>query len=675
MKAITRNDLPVEQRIRAVEIMVELFGGIPLDSTDHIEESAPAALKARIAWALGLGAPNSRAVAALSTMCRDSNAHVVRSALESWSRLVRVLAPEDVPAIQDDLLANDRRIRSAMVHWLTSASVHKTDLDFGADELITARSAYRLGAPPQCALTCLADALEAGPAGEDWLEIIRLMQLGIGDINVDKSDGNGMVGYSTQTHMRLDDGVKQHCENRLLTLFPSEDPEIDRELGRLLAMLQARDDRWPAKILAMCTDDSRVEDDIHYLMVLAHITARRSSADAEMTAAALVRLHQKMIEGEKYASRNWPRRVSDTFERLCRLDQQLPAALVAHPDFGQPQHSLFVLLMPSEYRKRGAARLLSWIQDDLIDESDWTADLVRALATLPANQSLNLLREQWPDFRLRDAIVNILAKTPEEVDRSRFLDSLQSARSSTINTAATALGQLAPQATPDHLATALSVLRRHCSDMKYVRTRQAMTSLLEHWAQQDFKISEEGIGLDELAATYEPLFTWFKNLYPEQSKRFDGLAGLTDWKERFTGIDWNAGDIDRGEVIFQRFQCATCHTGDRRMGPDLQPVARRFSRDDLFASIIEPNQNVSPAYQAKQFITASGRVYSGMVVYESPNGTLLQTGPDETVRIADDEIVERTTSPTSLMPDGLLRDATDQDLTDLYAFLQDLAKR
>ena len=64
-----------------------------------------------------------------------------------------------------------------------------------------------------------------------------------------------------------------------------------------------------------------------------------------------------------------------------------------------------------------------------------------------------------------------------------------------------------------------------------------------------------------------------------------------------------------------------------------------------------------------------------MVVYESPNGTLLQVGPDETIRIADDEIIEITSSPTSLMPNGLLRDATDQDLTDLYAYLQDMAKR
>jgi putative heme-binding domain-containing protein len=501
------------------------------------------------------------------------------------------------------------------------------------------------------------------------------MQLGIGDINVTQTDDQGMVGYSPQHPIVLDRGVKQHCEQVLLSQFPTEDPEVDRELGRLLAMLQAEDDAWPTRILAQCTEQSHVEDDLHYLMVLAHLKGRRSAQDAEQTATALVGLHSKMMEGEKYASRNWPRHVSDMFERLCTLDRQLPQALVEHPDFGLPQHSLFALLVPSEYRTRSAERLLARINDDLVDDSEWTPELVRVIASLPNDQSLDLLRQQWLDFRLRDAIVVVLAKDPKELDRSRFVDSLQSARPSTVNIAAAALCSLPARATPEQLAAALSVLKRHCADAQYAKTRHALSNLLHHWTQQEISISEQGTSIDDLAATYQPWFDWFEQLYPEQSQRFRGLAGLAEWKNRFNEMDWTTGDVERGRIVFQRLQCAACHTGNRRLGPDLQPIARRFSRDDLFASIIEPNQNVSPTYQTKRFVTASGRVFSGMVVYESPNGTLLQTGPDETIRIADDEIVEVTSSPNSLMPNDLLREATDQDLTDLYSYLQQLAKQ
>ena len=53
---------------------------------------------------------------------------------------------------------------------------------------------------------------------------------------------------------------------------------------------------------------------------------------------------------------------------------------------------------------------------------------------------------------------------------------------------------------------------------------------------------------------------------------------------------------------------------------------------------------------------------------------LVQTGLDGVVRITDTTGLTRTPSRRSLMPDGLLKEASDQDLADLYAFLQTLVK-
>jgi hypothetical protein len=60
-------------------------------------------------------------------------------------------------------------------------------------------------------------------------------------------------------------------------------------------------------------------------------------------------------------------------------------------------------------------------------------------------------------------------------------------------------------------------------------------------------------------------------------------------------------------------------------------------------------------------------------VYESPEGTLLQTGPDTTVRITDVEKSSMRPSTQSLMPSGLLDTFSDQDLADLYAHLKSIA--
>jgi hypothetical protein len=52
--------------------------------------------------------------------------------------------------------------------------------------------------------------------------------------------------------------------------------------------------------------------------------------------------------------------------------------------------------------------------------------------------------------------------------------------------------------------------------------------------------------------------------------------------------------------------------------------------------------------------------------------TLVQTDPDNTVRVGGDEIIAMRKSRVSLMPNGLLNDATDQDIADLFAHLKTL---
>jgi len=99
-----------------------------------------------------------------------------------------------------------------------------------------------------------------------------------------------------------------------------------------------------------------------------------------------------------------------------------------------------------------------------------------------------------------------------------------------------------------------------------------------------------------------------------------------------------------------------------------------LSRDDLFTAIIDPNLEVSPAFRTTLVATSSGQVYHGLIVYESPEGTLVQTGPDTTVRVTDVEQSSLRPSSLSLMPTGLLDTLSDQELSDLYAHLKTLGQ-
>ncbi|MCA9114981.1 MAG: hypothetical protein KDA79_07830, partial [Planctomycetaceae bacterium] len=62
------------------------------------------------------------------------------------------------------------------------------------------------------------------------------------------------------------------------------------------------------------------------------------------------------------------------------------------------------------------------------------------------------------------------------------------------------------------------------------------------------------------------------------------------------------------------------------------------------------------------------------VIYNSVDGVTLRTGQNETVRLEAGEIDERRTLRSSLMPRGLLKGMSDQELADLDAFLRSLSR-
>ena len=58
--------------------------------------------------------------------------------------------------------------------------------------------------------------------------------------------------------------------------------------------------------------------------------------------------------------------------------------------------------------------------------------------------------------------------------------------------------------------------------------------------------------------------------------------------------------------------------------------------------------------------------------YTVAESTLIQADPETTVRIRQEELATIRKSPLSPMPAGLLREASDEELADLYAWLRSM---
>lgn len=131
------------------------------------------------------------------------------------------------------------------------------------------------------------------------------------------------------------------------------------------------------------------------------------------------------------------------------------------------------------------------------------------------------------------------------------------------------------------------------------------------------------------------------------------------------------GDPIKGHLLFQK-NCAVCHTlfGEgNKIGPDLT-TADRKNREYLITQIVDPSAVIRAEYQAFNIETKDGRSLFGLVVENTPATVTLVDSKNERTVVARNKIEEMKPSPVSLMPEKILDPLSDQELCDLFSYLQ-----
>ncbi len=671
------------ERIRALEVLVEVFNGVTPLLAAQVADGRDAELTARAVWAVSRGVDSPDARAFLAMMTRRDDPRIARAAWEAVLSLPTDVAAPTQPDWYRGLNSDYRRVREATVLAARSrgmqsfaAAPHPAQPTerqrlgvlniFGPD---------RPGVPgwlEQYFNTCV---FVFGRSSEEHARIsaVRLLQIGLGDVKIvqDQPDTHdGFIGARTDD---VPATLRRHVVERLGPAFPTGHHELDRELGRLLAMLSADTPGLLEHVTTRWDSTTSVEDDIHFLMVASRLPAPRSPEARHRIAEGIARLHLKLLAAHMEPSRFWPARVADMFARLLQRDPLLANALVESAHFGLPDHALFAQRFSDDDKPAAARRLLhSHVAVSGQQPPPWTPELVEFLAVLPDEELFPALRTAWTNATLQDSITLVLARAPSSDDREKFLAALNSFQPNVAERAAKVLASLPDFPSPKEMGSAVASLRRHCAQAKDKPVREALAALLASWSGQKFAVTETG----DLMKSYAPWFDWFAAAHPQEAKQIlGGDEDVAAWLKRLTAINWDAGDTTRGQLVFEQRMCARCHTSSTRIGPDLVGIAARLSREDLFIAILDPSRDISPAYLPKVYVTKSGGSYLGFVVYESPTAKLIQTGPDTTVRLTGDEVVEVRDERISLMPNSLLAGLRDEDAADLYAFLKTIKKK
>ncbi|MCS7471155.1 c-type cytochrome [Stieleria sp. ICT_E10.1] len=141
--------------------------------------------------------------------------------------------------------------------------------------------------------------------------------------------------------------------------------------------------------------------------------------------------------------------------------------------------------------------------------------------------------------------------------------------------------------------------------------------------------------------------------------------------ERLTELlSHSAGDPEAGKKHFMT-KCGTCHKlfGEgKTIGPPLDGY-ERGSLKFWLPAIIEPSLEIREGFQSYMALTLDGRVATGMMAAQDPKTVTLRTADDQTVVLVRDDLEEFKAIKTSLMPEQVFKDMTDQQIIDLFAYL------
>jgi putative heme-binding domain-containing protein len=669
---------PTAERIRAVEVLTEKFEGLPAASAEAGLHSSAPEVRARVAWSLGR-APGPGAFAFLTKASIDVDPRVRLRALEAIDdRASEWNLSDALGAISENLGQSEKRVRQ-------QAARLATRLDDKAWDKVWKERQY---ASSQAKLSTLLAALWRGTNREPVIEeavallsqvrhpdlrlqALRLIVLALGDYRLYDPPVEVFTAYSVAGSAPTPEALVSQIQSAVRRSFPSGNERCDEEAARLLAMLEDNDLELPRKVATFWTGASSATRDLHFLIVLARLRGPRDSTLNAQTARTLVSLDGKLAGQGQRIKQTWNERLAELVAALVQRDPGLSQALVDQPEFVRPAHVGWPASLDASVRPRAARLFLEAVKRDA--DFDWSEPLVALLATLPPSELLPVLRTKAADFALRDAVLPLLASNPEAGDRDAFLGGLESAQPRIVRVCLKALGQLPRDPEPAHVVPILRLLRRLLSEPKEKTLRTEVLDLLARQTGRASEVMEGPTDLSSLQTTYQPVFDGFTRAHPTLARVVAGDDEDVDaWRAEVGPIDWSRGDSARGEAIFRARSCRTCHAGPGRLGPDLSGVTGRFSRDDLLAAIVAPNRDVAPAYRVTLVETKDGQTISGIVVFESADGLIVQTGASTTLRIASPDISARRLGQQSLMPSGLLKGIKADEVADLYRYLQTL---
>ena len=118
-------------------------------------------------------------------------------------------------------------------------------------------------------------------------------------------------------------------------------------------------------------------------------------------------------------------------------------------------------------------------------------------------------------------------------------------------------------------------------------------------------------------------------------------------------------------------KCATCHKlfGE---GKQIGPPLDTYDRSNLkfwLPAIVEPSLEIREGFESYAAHTVDGRTITGMLAAQDKKSVTIRTADDQQIVLSRNDLEDLQAIKTSLMPDDTLKELTDEQVRDLFAYL------
>jgi putative membrane-bound dehydrogenase-like protein len=349
----------------------------------------------------------------------------------------------------------------------------------------------------------------------------------------------------------------------------------------------------------------------------------------------------------------------------AEMDRALSAVCRASDDFAGAGHAALMGLAEGVERRGGS------LQDILIKLAPANPELPAALERVFA-RSISAAQDVGQDESVRAQHVDLLKFAPAAAAAEVLVRIVTQEPSQTLRIrAATALAaRKEPTIGPALLADFASqtpAVRRAVLDALISQSPGAQKLLDELESGRIARVEIDATREGRLLHHGTPAVRTRAEKVLARAVPADRRAVLADYQPALQV----ASDPRAGKELFRK-HCATCHRiGD--VGVDVAPDisdSRVKTPAQLLTDILNPNQAIDNNYVSFTVATNDGQVHTGIVANESAASLTLRQPENKSLNLLRSDIATIRSNGVSLMPEGLEKYLSHQELADVIAFVK-----